>query len=573
MTTINTAPPAKFISRKANILMRYSFIYITIFLIGAVQQTNAQAKKKATDNNADTVLPPRTVVVTSAFKPVLKQTSKINFTGVSPLPDSVRPVLEYDVPAQNLMFGYQSATLRAIADNIDTAIQWHNDNYLKVGFGNYTTPLLQAGLSFGNGTNSAISLNGKYTSSNGPGFMDFSKTDLGGTGIFTTKDQKNEWTANAAFNSSTQYQYGFSPDTLKFNKSDLKQSFTGFTGKVSLRNKMQNAAAVDYNPMVGVNIFTDNHNGRENTLMFDLPITKTVLKILSFNVGLHGNVTHYKSDSGEIDNNLYYISPSIAFKTPNLSFVAGFTPSWDNSTFYWLPNFKADIKVTEEKFVLQGGWIGYFNKTNYQTLADINPWLQQPTFLKNTRIREQYAGFKGSAGSHITYNARISFLKMYDQPLFVNDTSTGKSFQVVNESEINDLRFHAELGYTVAEKFSLLAGVSYNRYSNLSNNDEAYGLLPLEINGSLRWQVVKDWWLKSDVFFWDGSQFRTKQLQSSKLDPALDLNAGVEFKILPQLNGFLQFNNVFNNKYQRWNQYQVLGFNMLGGVVYSFGQK
>ena len=57
-----------------------------------------------------------------------------------------------------------------------------------------------------------------------------------------------------------------------------------------------------------------------------------------------------------------------------------------------------------------------------------------------------------------------------------------------------------------------------------------------------------------------------------KLDPAFDLNAGAEFSFLPQWKAWLQFNNVFNNKYQRWNQYPVLGFNMLPGVVYSFGQ-
>ena len=32
-------------------------------------------------------------------------------------------------------------------------------------------------------------------------------------------------------------------------------------------------------------------------------------------------------------------------------------------------------------------------------------------------------------------------------------------------------------------------------------------------------------------------------------------------------------NNIFDDKYQRWNQYQVYGFNLLGGVVFSFWRK
>ena len=61
-------------------------------------------------------------------------------------------------------------------------------------------------------------------------------------------------------------------------------------------------------------------------------------------------------------------------------------------------------------------------------------------------------------------------------------------------------------------------------------------------------------------------------MQVRKLDPALDVNAGVEFSIMPQLNAWVQFNNIFNNKYQRWNQYPVFGFNVMAGVVFNFGE-
>ena len=74
------------------------------------------------------------------------------------------------------------------------------------------------------------------------------------------------------------------------------------------------------------------------------------------------------------------------------------------------------------------------------------------------------------------------------------------------------------------------------------------------------------------MFFWDGIPYLTKDMQHETLDPAFDLNAGAEFAFMPQWKAWLQFNNIFNNKYERWNQYPVLGFNMLIGVVYSFGE-
>ena len=93
------------------------------------QAQNQQQEKSA----SDTVVPPRTVVITSEFAPVLKQTSKINFNAATPLPDSARPLLEYNIPVQNLSFGYQSAALKAMAENIDSNVHWNNTSYLKSG--------------------------------------------------------------------------------------------------------------------------------------------------------------------------------------------------------------------------------------------------------------------------------------------------------------------------------------------------------------------------------------------------------------------------------------------------------
>ena len=133
------------------------------------------------------------------------------------------------------------------------------------------------------------------------------------------------------------------------------------------------------------------------------------------------------------------------------------------------------------------------------------------------------------------------------------------------------MRVHGEIGYTSGEKFSALGGITLNRYAGLDVYDKAFGLIPTEINAAIRYVAIKDLLLKADAYFWDGATYSTKTISSGKLDPAFDLNLGAEFSFLPQWKAWLQFNNVFNNKYERWKQYPVLGFNMLIGVVYSFG--
>ena len=46
------------------------------------------------------------VDITSAFKPVLKESAKINFNASPAVNDTTKPRLNYDIPNQNLLFAY-----------------------------------------------------------------------------------------------------------------------------------------------------------------------------------------------------------------------------------------------------------------------------------------------------------------------------------------------------------------------------------------------------------------------------------------------------------------------------------
>lgn len=548
----------------------FLFLFITTF---SFAQNRSRTGSQTDNKKAADTIPQKTVIVTSEFTPTLKKSAKINFSAGTPLPNTERPTFQYNVPAQNLFFTYESPALKPLAISIDSMVHWENSNFVKVGYGNFTTPFLQAGISLGDGVHSVLNVFGKYTSSKGPlPFQQFSKTGLQAIGIFNNEKNTQEWMGNLHYTGSTQYQYGFQPDTLVFTKDQLRQRFSSFGGKIGVRNKTINAASISYNPSLSLGLFADNHSGTETNFILDAPLSKSFGKIFSFDLGLTADITSFKSDTTTINNNLYYLTPAVNFKTPNFILKVGLRPSWDNQVFSMLPNFSAEAKIKDERFILVAGWIGYFNKTTYEYLAGLNPWIQQPQSLLNTRMSEQYAGFKGAAGSHFTYNAKVSFIKYNNQPLFLNDSITGKSFNVVNEPTMKGIRLHGELGYTWQEKLSLLAAATFNQYSGLEINDKAWGLVPLQLTGTLRWQVFKDFLVKGDIFFWDGAPYRDALKESRKLDPAIDLNAGVEFTILPKLNAWVQLNNLFNNKYQRWNQYPVLGFNVQAGVIYSFSQ-
>jgi len=108
---------------------------------------------------------------------------------------------------------------------------------------------------------------------------------------------------------------------------------------------------------------------------------------------------------------------------------------------------------------------------------------------------------------------------------------------------------------------------------NLKDNAKAYGLVPVELNAAMRVQVLKDLYLTSDLFAWNGVKYLKTGGDGGELNGAFDLNAGLDFQVTKNLKVWTQFNNIFNRKYQRWNQYPVYGFNFVAGVIFAFDQK
>jgi hypothetical protein len=519
----------------------------------------------------------RSIDITSSFKPVLRDAVKINFNAAPPLADTSRPHLSYSIPAQYLFLSYQPGEMKPVALQADTSNNWENYNYIKIGVGNVHLPYIKTGFSFGDGKNTFFNIFADQLSSKGN--LPYQKNSLTNVklsgSVITSKNL--EWDGSIGFKNDAYNLYGFRPDSLKIPADSLRQQFQTFEGRLSLRNRTPTEFGLVYHPNIRVSVFTDNHDPKaseENTVL-NLPLEKTFGQRFGFNLGFTGDLTNYRrSGITTIQNNLFYVSPAFVVKTSNLFLQASVIPSWDNKVFHLLPNFVADISTSDKRFGIQAGWIGYYDKGSYQRFESINPWLAQPRLLLNTRMQEIYAGIKGSLNNHFSYSAKIGVVQYKNTPLFVNDTADGgNQFVIRYESSMQALQIHGELSYVQGEAFSVVASLNSNQYTGQKTEAKPWGLLPLEFNTALRWQAFKDFWAKLDLFAFDGAQYRSNNAVSFKGDGAFDMNAGVEFRITHQLNLWLQLNNLFNDKYERWHQYPVYGFNLLGGIVFSFGQK
>ncbi|MBL7700413.1 MAG: hypothetical protein JNK79_19765, partial [Chitinophagaceae bacterium] len=506
------------------------FLILTTFVVSAQDSTKR-----------------RTIEVTSTFKPELRESSKLNFQA-SPLgEDTTPPKLLYNIPAEQLLFKYRPIELKPVSLEADSLSDWGYSNFIKVGFGNVHQPYIKAGFSFGDGESTFINIFADHYTSKGD--LEFQKNSLTKAGAtLTYKTPKNlEWNAGLGFSSDDYYLYGFRPDSLMYTKDQLKQRFQTVEGRVSLRNIVPTDFGLSYNPSARISLFRDNHkpDASEANSVITLPVQKNFGKSTAFNLGFTADLTNYRNEAltkKTDNNNIYMLSPTVLLKTPNLFLHAGIIPSWDNGNFHMLPNAMADITTDDQRFTLQLGWIGYYNKGSYQRFASINPWLARPDSLLNTRVQEGYVGFKGSIPDHFSYSAKVGYQQHKNLPLFVNDNGDGKTFGILYEDKLNILQTHAEAEYRVGEKFSAKGIFNWNIF-NVHSQERAWGMIPIELSTNLKWQLLNDLFLNVDLWTWDGARYRGKNGESFKGETAFDLNAGAEFRINKNFNVWLQMNN------------------------------
>ena len=174
---------------------------ILILTAGCMIAVNAAAQKDTTKTQS--------IDITSSFKPVLRNAVKINFSGSQLSADTSRPSLSYKIPSQNLFYAYQPISLKPLALAQDTNLYLGGRNYVKVGFGNYTTPVIAAGISLGDGKKGLMNITGSYIQSKGNEieYQDYAMLNIKGAGSYFTP--KNEVYGSVAFNANNYYLYGY----------------------------------------------------------------------------------------------------------------------------------------------------------------------------------------------------------------------------------------------------------------------------------------------------------------------------------------------------------------------------
>lgn len=513
----------------------------------------------------------QTIEITSEYKPDLRKTVKVDLYATPITGDTGAIRMAYHIPAQNLFFAYEPSALRPLTLQTDSVVNLGNRNRIKAGFGNFKTPYANAYLGFGDGKTGMLNLYGDYISSRGKiEHQDFSEFSIKGTGSLFTAG--HEVYGGVGFAQHEYYTYGYDHEVYSYEKEDLRRSYQDFSVRIGAKNVETNSVGINYDPHIEIHAFTRENKADENSLEFFLPADKQFGENVSARLEVNGVLSSYqiKNNDLKVNNNVIGIAPQVAFANEILKLNAGATPTWNNGEFHMLPNLYAQFRIAENTFLFQGGWIGRFITNNFRTLSERNPYIQDPIFMDFTKEVQYYGGIKANISSHFNLNAKVAYLNYKNLPLFQNDDFDGKTFLITNEKNVNNFQIHGDINYINQDKFTLTAGVDLNSYTGLKENSHAWGLFPLEVKSSLRWYAFEQLLLKADLAAFSGAKAQRPGGDVKTLKGGTDLSLGAEFKLTEQFSVWGDFNNVLNSKYERWNQYPVYGFQVLGGLIFRF---
>jgi hypothetical protein len=516
----------------------------------------------------DTVLKGTTIEVIQSYKPEVKQVPKPEFTPDLPPRDTSRPVFTYVVPQQTLFYTYSSLPLRPLALGRDTS-KLPFPGYLKLGGGNLSTIYVDGGIGNLKGDNYETAIHLHHLSQEGK--VKNQKVSLSGIEAEgTLHTNSNAWRLSLEGLRNQYHYYGYDHYLHDYSGDTVQQTFTGVNATIDVKNEEENRAGINYHPRAGFGVYMDKHDASERTVLFDLPISKTIDTSMTVGIGLAGALTSFESPVKTISNNIFQVTPVVNYHYGGFRGKLGLYPTFgSNGNSFILPDVDMQFRIPNTSFTIGGGWEAGLRQNTYKQLSSYNPYVFNVYETRQTRTDEVFGQVQVSAGNHISLSGKVSWWEFSNLPLFMNDSGDRKNFYILYDETVNAMSVQAAVQYQVATNLSVgVSAIFFNYYKSTYNR--VWHEPGVRVKGDLMWKPIPALTITGYATVLDRIYALNAIHQEVKLDGVFDIGAGVEYQIIPRLSAFVNVNNLLNDKYQRWYGYASYGANIYGGLRLKF---
>ncbi|GAA3960088.1 hypothetical protein [Mucilaginibacter dorajii] len=528
------------------------------------------------------------IIVTTAYKPVLADAVKIRRN--PDLEDKVpfkaplvyTPIdkkLDQDSEIKHLDAQKRPAEQDSVLLN----------NYVKAGVGSLKTLFGEA--YFGNGRDQALQVGGFLKHFSQSGSWDKQTQSKDEVGVFIKSiNAENTITGRVGYKRQGVYFYGH-PDSIPLTFTPQKQHFSDINGEVELAKNFKDVENdFTYAVKLKAYSFSNAFQAKESNIVISGFLNQTIKQ---FYTGLSASVdlSNPKDSLYNLNNSILRLNPYIKFQGPNYKIDAGVNIAkefGDFNRFYMFPAAKLEYQVISKYVRLFVEAKGDINRSSIRDFAYINPYIDKNIQLKNSVDQlDISAGLKGTLAPGLSFKASVFRNSVKDMPLLVsNQTAEGYKFIVIYDngrSRVNG--FNGELDFKATDDVNIFGRVEFKDYS-MATEKEAWNLPKFLLTAGTAIHINNKVSITGSLLIRGNTYDRpfgivpgplgtptpnTALLTANRsISSFADLSGGVEYKVTPQITVFGKANNILNAGYQTWIYYPNYGFNIFGGVGYSF---
>ena len=397
--------------------------------------------------------------------------------------------------------------------------------------------------------------------------------------------------------------YGIQSDTI--DKDDIRQRIQSiggafnYTSDFGLMEVMNYAVDLDYKYSFSKAPIEDSlsdwkvqeHNVNFKTKGWYNYKSETFYAIIGarhnrYQYGLEDEILDPTSLGRRTTNTIIDLKPGVLTQLMDDKFKidVGFALALDiaeENKFYIYPQAEIKYSLFNDIFIPFAGIGGGLTQTTFGGLAEENQFMNTSVQLLNeNNPYDIYGGVKGTLSKRMGFNINASFKKITNKAFFLTDTmgTYNNTFNVIYDS-LNQTSIEASIFYQLDEKLKIDGLARFNSYElmnyayapnlpimefQLRGTYNLFDKFILNLNGRIetgRKAIVYD--LEDNVIEEDGQYYLS-------LGPIVDFNFGAEYRYNKRITAFLQFNNMFSQRYYSWYNYPVQPIQVMGGVSFRF---
>ncbi|MBR1798908.1 MAG: hypothetical protein IJ761_03285 [Bacteroidales bacterium] len=544
------------------------------------------------------------VVVQGHYRPELEQQQKLYFpVRINDTAAKASHHYTYTIQPTRLKALYEPTRIKAARVIGEPATRLYN-NYFRVGFGNYFSPLFDAYFSSTRDKKKTYGASINHLSSWGT-LPDYGKNHFGQTNVtlfgkYIIKE-KLQLHSDLSYLHDHNLYYGFTDSTLlatlvkqrdDISTTDYTASYNTATWNIGLQNMQLDERKLGYAANVKLSDLWAGYGQNE----FNLTLTADVR--YGFNIKnkydgvayLHtewdGFLQRFNApdaasmplgfsptaitDTTRSSKNIVKINPYADFTSNGLQFHVGFTAAWDGFSQQTVFRFFPDVVVTKKIFndliAIDLGATGSIESNSIASVSAINPYLSPGAQFEATRHYDFLSHLRWNISRKLEARAEVGYSLVQNDLTFATDTNYLLG-NVFSPTFFDNNRFNvgASVDFVNDEILHLQAGGHWYHYALADDNAllcyrptwDAH--LTAQANYHDRWLLTLEGRLLSKMTDDHGDDMPMRY----------GINAEVEYRHNKAISFFVKMNNLAFQRYYLWRNYPSQRGLFLVGLTYT----